>query len=257
MGLIQWWKLLLSLLGREDASDSEFVEWSERYDNRVNSNERAILVKWGGNPDWTRTVLMKMVGHSHSIRTIHDKAWDIGRSANGHGNDVYNKADKLNAALKYAQATEADTGKLPPEKEIAEATGVSTATANEALLIIRHNRPEDIGRVQFTKATQAHIDALTARRLKELEKEFNERVRVRTLEENRDYLSQLNRLESEAKEQKQTYQSLNNDHKPIFNETEFTIILTCLHPDNSASKEKRDMAFKAFNAMKFQLTGKR
>jgi hypothetical protein len=50
------------------------------------------------------------------------------------------------------------------------------------------------------------------------------------------------------------YETLTNN---LFNETEFMTLLACVHPDNSASEHKRDTAFKALNAMKFQLTGKR
>jgi hypothetical protein len=167
------------------------------------------------------------------------------------------KAEKLNAALRHAQAAEAQTGKLPPEKELAAAAGVSPATANEALQIIRHNRPEDIGRVQLTKTTNDHIEAAMKHRLREWEKDFDERVRLAMLEHNKDYRSVLEESKKRAEEKEERYNNLINDFKPLFTETEYTVILTCLHPDNVASKEKRDTAFKAFNAMKFQLTGKK
>jgi hypothetical protein len=92
---------------------------------------------------------------------------------------------------------------------------------------------------------------------RKLEAEFDERVRQGVLDGNADYLAALNQLQKEASEKWERYDTLINSYQPIFNETEFVTILTCLHPDNSASKEKRNVAFKAFNAMKLQLTGKK
>lgn len=251
-------ELAIELAGARDElrSDQAFGEWCQgRFDtNVIPAHERAILIRWGHDP--TQTKIMLETEDSHSIRVI-DRRFRNPTKLPVEPEPKESKAEKLNAALRHAQTAEAQTGKLPPEKDLAVAAGVSTATANEALQIIRHNRPEDIGRVQFTKATQEHIEAAMKRRLRELEKDFNERVRLQVLEENAPFREVLEKAKKAADEKSERYESLINYRNPIFNETEFTIILTCLHPDNVASKEKRDTAFKAFNAMKFQLTGKK
>lgn len=160
---------------------------------------------------------------------------------------------KRDAAIRYIQATEALTGEIPSEKEIAAGARCSKATANEALQIIRNS----VGKIRITKATKEHIGAAARRRARELEAIFDERVRATMVENSKAYLTQLEEMEKEARDQKETYERLVNNHKPLFSEAEFLIILTCLHPDNSASEEKRNIAFGAFNTMKFQLTGKR
>jgi hypothetical protein len=154
---------------------------------------------------------------------------------------------------------EAVEGKLPPANRHFQMEGVTPSTYDRAIRQIISNRAqaEALGQLKFTKATALHIEAIIARRTRELEKDFEERVRLQVLEENAPFRTVLEESKKQADRKKETYDSLLNDHKPIFNEIEFITILACLHPDNSASRGKRNTAFQTFNAMKFQLTGKR
>ena len=77
------------------------------------------------------------------------------------------------------------------------------------------------------------------------------------LERNKDFIYYIRTIEKEASEKAYHYGQMINNHNPIFTEEEFRTIIICLHPDNSASKEKRDTAFKAVQARKLQLTGKK
>ena len=105
----------------------------------------------------------------------------------------------------------------------------------------------------FTKAQDKQVEA----RLKVLEAQFNERVRLTMLERNKDFIATLEQSKKEASEKAYHYGQMINNHNPIFTEEEFRTIIICLHRDNSASKEKRDTAFKAVQARKLQLTGKK
>ena len=102
-----------------------------------------------------------------------------------------------------------------------------------------------------------HVDAQLRILTKKLESEFGERVRLAVLERNKPHLDALKELEDKARKQHELYETLNNKFKPLFTEEEYRIILICLHPDNSATKERRETAFKAVQAVKLQLTGKK
>ena len=123
-------------------------------------------------------------------------------------------------------------------------------------------------KVQFTKAQQAHVDTAIRRRARELEKEhaareaqlehhFREEVIKRCNENEAKRFPLLQERENRAFEREEYWRKMMNNHKPIFNETEFNIIRACLHPDNSASEDKRKTAFMAVNVKKLQLTGKK
>ena len=91
---------------------------------------------------------------------------------------------------------------------------------------------------------------------KKLENAFNERVRLKVLDENKSYLASLEALEKSARRQKEYYDALVNHHKPIFTDAEYRDLLLCTHESNP-STEVRQRAFMALNAKKLQLTGKK
>ena len=113
------------------------------------------------------------------------------------------------------------------------------------------------GPLRFTKAQEAHVEARIRALDKKREAGFNERVRLAMLERNADYRAGLERLQKEAAEKAARYDRLLNNYKPLFTDEEYRTILICQHPDNSATTARRNTAFKAVQAMKFQLTGKR
>ena len=151
----------------------------------------------------------------------------------------------------------ARTGEYPSVATAMKESGWSRTVVEPALAAVIARNSVAPSELRFTKAQEAHIEARIKALTKQLEKEFAERIRLGVLEANADYLAALNQLQKEASEKWERYDNLINSYRPLFTDTEFTIILTCLHPDNSASKEKRDNAFKAFHAMKFQAHGKK
>ena len=237
---------------RAEVNDKEFGDWCKRYDNRVSSHERAILVKWGNDLKRARTAL-NAAGETRSIRTIHKNGWESDTDVKPHPPGGLQR-DK---ARSYVQAYEAEHQRLPPETIVARDTGISRGTAADYLRDVKSRRADEDNRITFTKAQDHHVQARLRILAKQLETEFAERVRLAVLEQSADYRATLERLQREASEKWERYDNLINNHKPIFNDTEFTTILTCLHPDNSASAEKRNTAFRSFNAVKFQLTGKK
>jgi len=109
----------------------------------------------------------------------------------------------------------------------------------------------------FTKAQLADVEAAITKRTRALEGAFQERVSEAARKLYDENFPKLQEEQNEAHRVEKFFRKMINDHKPVFTATEYMTILACLHPDNSASKEKRDSAFTAFSAMKFQLTGKK
>jgi len=225
-------------------------------DNALPKNERAILVQWGNKPDWTRTVLEKT--ERRSVQFIHSKEWVVTSASNNPSLTVKPPGGvQRKKAVAYVQVFEAAQNELPPETVVARDTGVSRGTAADVLRDIKSRRANEDVKITFAKAQDYHVEAKLRMLSRKLESEFAERVRLKALEENKDYLAELEQLEKQANYKNELYDSLINSHKPIFTEAEYMTILACLHPDNSASERTREIAFKAFNVMKFQLTGKR
>ena len=258
-------ELAVELAGaRDDCGDdnNKFGDWLKgRFgSNRLPKTERSILIQWGKDPTMLRSVLEAT--ESRSIQGIY-QTLPSSRKGEEVGVPSSRKTPfggpKLQEAKDKILAYEAVEGKLPPADRHFQIDGVTPSTYDRAIREVRGARAqaEVLGPLKPSKTTAIHIEAIIARRLRELEKGFSERVRLQVLEENDPYREHLRQAKEEASKEKNRYESLNNDFKPIFNETEFITILTCLHPDNSASVEKRNTAFRAFNAMKFQLTGKR
>jgi hypothetical protein len=153
-----------------------------------------------------------------------------------------------------AETLKAQTGKIPDSKLLKKIAGVSNQVADKVLKKITVK--EAVNTPAQTKFTKAQ-DHQVAARLKILEAEFAERVRLQVLEENKEYRETLKKLTREAGEKSVHYHELINNHNPIFKDAEYLLILSCLHPDNSASAEKRKAAFLTFSLKKLALTGKK
>jgi hypothetical protein len=231
-------------------NDSSFGKWLDgRFgDNVLPPKERSILIRWGNDPDQTRIILEKT--ESRSIQGI-----DLTFVSSNKGPPA-KPAPKREMAQTYALAVEATSGKLPTAPQIARDVSVSPCTATNVLRDIRSRRSEADGPVVFTKAQEAHVNAAITRRTRELEDSFSERIRKAAQElydkNFPDFQEELNRAHRTEK----YYRKLIDMHQPILTDAEFLLILACLHPDNSASNERRETAFRTFNAVKFRLTGK-
>jgi hypothetical protein len=164
---------------------------------------------------------------------------------------------QFQAAKIFTESFEAEMGALPTEDQIGEGAGVAAGTANKALSAVRLSRADGGQKPTFTKAQDHHVQTRIKLALKKLQANYDERVRVAVLERNAEYRVTLDRLTREASEKAFHYSKLINSNRPIFTEAEFSNIRFCLHPDNSASGDKRALAFSTFNIKKLQLTGKK
>jgi hypothetical protein len=184
-----------------------------------------------------------------------------------HLTKVKRKVSKAKAEAKSSQAREevkaiidaykAQHGTYPTRGEAIKLSGRSAVVVERALGEAIASQATSVTPPKANKAQTRHIAAQLKILTKQLEDQFEERVRLTMLERNKDYLITLEQLQKEASEKSHLYDKILNNYNPIFTEEEYKIILICLHPDNSASKEKREIAFKAFSVMKLQLTGKK
>ena len=117
--------------------------------------------------------------------------------------------------------------------------------------VAARRRREVIGQIA---GDEDAIEAAIAKGRRGLESAFQDRVREAAQKLYDDNFPTLQKEQNKASETVQLYTRLINDRRPIFTAAEYTTILACLHPDNSASNEKRETAFRAFSAMKLQLT---
>jgi hypothetical protein len=236
--------------------NNAFGRWlNERFGNRAPSHQdRAALIRWGKDPAQTRIMLENR--ETNSIRQIDEGFTNPGKTPSFQPPVT---KPRINEVEIVAATIKAETGKWPDSKTLAQVTGKSTRAADNALRTVKavEEAVTVPSEVRYTKAQEYHLDARLKARTRQLEADFNERVRLAMLEHNKEYRKGLEELQQKAREQINLHEKLNNHFRPIFTEIEFMTIMTCLHPDNSASKEKRDTAFKAFNAVKFQLTGKK
>jgi hypothetical protein len=169
---------------------------------------------------------------------------------------VLNKKTKFSEAILFIQIYEMDhKGELPTPTIISKEMKLSRSTAAEALHEVKSMREGLLGQIKLTKAQEYHIEIKLKLLSRKLETEFAERVRLATLEKSKSYLADLEELKKKAQEKYDLHNKLINNYKPLLTEDEFRAILVCLHPDNSASEERRKKAFTMFNAKKFQLTG--
>lgn len=86
---------------------------------------------------------------------------------------------------------------------------------------------------------------------------IDEQVRVRVIEENKEYLAMLDKLEDKASRAEKHWRTVIDNHRPVFTVDQFKLILMCLHPDGQRTPEKLSEAFRSFNDRKTQLTNKR
>jgi len=267
-------KLAIELAGaRADHGDNDraFGEWlSKRFGARAPAaTNRAVLVRWGQDPDQARALLEKT--DSRSLQGIDQMFSSVRKQKRG-------RPPRHNKVEATAEALKEETGELPTPTELAHAAGVHRRNADNALRVARaveeavaesEAKAEAaeaalIASVKFTKAQDHHVEVVVRRHLKEVEKErkawlakFWEQVTQKANESCEKRFPHLQERENAAFRKEEYWQNMINKHKPIFTEQEFSDIRMCLHPDNSASKEKREHAFHTFNIMKLQLTGKK
>jgi hypothetical protein len=102
-----------------------------------------------------------------------------------------------------------------------------------------------------TRAMARRLNAQYAERMRELDEEVRQRVLSQTAER----LEWMRAAQAEAQESEAYYRRQAEGLCYPFTADQFTTILKCLHPDNSASVATRTEAFRLFNGKKSALTG--
>jgi hypothetical protein len=163
------------------------------------------------------------------------------------------KRDKAVAAI---LTYEAEHGELPSAVWGETAPGVTPSTYYHTLREIKSIRAGAVGPLKFTKAQDQHVEAKLKAHIKRFNAEFDERVRLAVLEENKDYRAVLDKSKREASEKFLMYEELINSYNPIFTKAEYHDILFCTH-NKEVSEERKHRASLALIAKKFQLTGEK
>ncbi len=167
---------------------------------------------------------------------------------------------RVNRVEAMARAYYDEHGRWPAGKALAKWAGVNQRSAENALRTVKaaFDAAREANPIpRYTKAQETQIVARVKALVMAMEETFDARVRAaakRLYDQNFPTLVEDQRKAHEAES---FFRKMINDHKPPLTEAEFMTILACLHPDNSASPEKRDDAFKIFNAVKLQLAGKK
>ena len=262
-------ELAIELTGaRGDFRDNDraFGRWlDQRFGDRAPARtNRAILIKWGADPNQIRAILEK--SESRSIQII-DRMFSHARkhpqvvgAPRGHG-----RPRRVNKVEAVAEALKTETGQWPSTKKLAEVAGVGPRNADNALRAVK--AVEDaIGRapdITYTKAQDHHVEARIRAATKELEKaaqareaSFWERVTKEANASCAKRFPHLQERENDVVRAERHWRTVANNHKPIFTDAEYRDLLLCTHEANP-SEETRKRAFMALKAAKLQLTGKK
>ena len=249
-------------------NDRAFGEWLERFGSRApGATNRAVLVRWGKDPVQARALLEST--ESRNLQGI-DRMFSFEKTSK--------RGRPRHKVEATAEALKDQTGEWPASEALGREAGVSPRTARDALRTVKavegavsdaETKAEAaetalVKQVKFTKAQELHVEVAVRRRIKEVEKErkewlakFWQQVGQMADEACQKRFPGLQDRENAAFRQEEYWRDIINKHKPIFTEAEFGDIRMCLHPDNSASNEKRNHAFNTFNIKKLQLTGKK
>ena len=212
--------LVFELVGAkiEFPANQDFGQWFEdRFPsvrNTIKKNERATLIRWGASTaEEIRAVLEQE--ESTSIQGIANRHPNLGKPARAYSKPVTPPppppppaslgGPKFRPAKDFAQAHKDTTGQLPSSVKIARATGVSVDVAQDVLRSLQHGNTQ----VTYTKAQDKEVEA----RIKVLEAQFNERVRLAMLERNKEFIVVLEQSKKDASEKAYHY-SQNVDKQP-------------------------------------------
>ena len=274
---------------KEFAADQAFGEWLEsRFPNaRIPKNERYILIKWGTDLDHTREVLSST--ESYSIQLIHQDHWRAKPPVQAplpfppqvtsqpqqppmppprHPAVTTAPPATPRPAPKQSQA--AVLKQLGREEAIRQGKTVpllplDVETVNSIHKQVREcaaGVPDLAGKARraFEKTLAAEMTKLVAELRLYREKtdietagKIAEAVTQRVTTQFPEYEKRI----ANAREREEYYGKLVKAIKVPLTEAEYTNLVMCCHPDNSASKERRDTALQVLNAKRFNLTGKK
>jgi hypothetical protein len=273
----------------EFPADQAFGEWLEsRFPNaRIPKNERYILIKWGNDVERTRAILETT--ESGSIQLIHQNEWRIKPPVqpplpfppqqpkiapvpppqNTSPQPPPEPAPVVQRTV-HKPSPAAVLKQFSREEAIRQGMEVPPLALNTETVNSIHKQVRDLAgavpnlagkaRRSFEKTLAAEMTKLLAEfnLLKEktdvesavkIEQEVKRRLDVKYPE--------YEKRVTAAREREEYYGKLIKAVKIPLTDAEYNNIVMCCHPDNSASKERRDTALQVLNAKKLNLTGKK
>jgi hypothetical protein len=177
----------------------------------------------------------------------------------------YRSGPKLDKAREIVRPLVA-SGAATNASDIGGKNDITRRTVDQAVMLenerltVLEELGASVSEVGFTvkqgRRLEVAIKAAIARHKRKLDEQFEERTRADVEAWVAKYLAPRER---EAREQIELYQSLVADHRPIFTQAEFNVVLKCLHPDRAmgATHEERNAAMRVFLSQRQRLTGKK
>ena len=272
-------------------ANQAFGEWFDsRFSISIPKDERAILIKWGRDIEHTRTVLANT--DSRSIQLIHQNEQ---RLLSAKKTPLV--APLAQPQLPLESPSQPQQPSMPPPRHPAASTATRPAPKQSQAAVLKqlgreeairqgktvpllpldtetvnsiHKQvrdaaaavPDLAGKAKrtFEKILAAEMAKLVAelrlyqeRAAIEMPGKIAEAVTQRVATQFPDYEKRI----ANAREREEYYGKLVRAVKVPLTEAEYTNLVMCCHPDNSASKERRDTALQVLNAKRFNLTGKK
>lgn len=157
-----------------------------------------------------------------------------------------------------------DAGKPHSRKDIADRYGISESTARDPIKTaegIIKGRNETIDWDSIPGSKQEALERAKRSIRKELEREYAAKLAEAVKEERAQYVESLaqrkakldedfQQMQALASAEYEKYRRINAIQKAkggIITKAQYLTVIACLHPDNSASPEKRAEAFRIFN----------
>lgn len=151
-----------------------------------------------------------------------------------------------------AEAIKAATGEWPTSRELADETGIHPRSAETVLRVVKAKEEvRDLPPVKFTKADEKHIEARIKAHQAQLDAAFVDIVNAKI----NDLLE--NTIAPQYRKQLAEAEAVIKARRGVMRRETFKLILACLHPDNSASAERRSEAFRQFSELELVLVAEK
>ena len=245
-------------------ANKHFGEWCADNDfgeDRLNKNERAALIAMAAQPAEMQQVLLEAID-SWSIELTRKKYEARFPSARKTTGGPRGRPPKPKPGERQHQAAvNTQDHDWETLKELANKEGKSAAAKLGELIAKEVSGPVKIEPKTLPMTAQQKLDVAKRQMERKLKAEhaariaqIEEEIRQRVVTENKAYVARVEAMEKKAYDKIKLYEGIINRHQPPFTIEEFKAIVMCLHPDNSASEDRRAEAFRLFNGKKLQLT---
>ena len=217
-------------------SDIKFGNWCKgRFgDNRLNSDDRAALVRWGEDPEGTR----EMLANTNSMSVQHiDRRF---RQA------TKPQSPQRDRAKAFIHAYVAEHGVNPSYALVEEETGVSNNVVIRAFGEVKLEAEP-----KLTKGQNYDVEARIKVRMRELEKEFEARVEAETKKRIDILFPDLEKMMEDAKLNEKYYRELIAE-KAVLDRQQYYDLVALGH-NKEVSDERRTRAVQTLLANKLFL----